>query len=52
MDAHLLAPEARYPTRTQVYLRTLANLTNPSEVRSVLQLARKQVRLRRSAPNC
>ena len=28
----------------QVYLRTLANLSNPSEVRSVLQLARKQVR--------
>ena len=28
----------------QVYLRTLANLTNPSEVRSVLQLGRKQVR--------
>ena len=27
----------------QVYLRTLANLTNPSEVRSVLQLGRKQV---------
>ena len=25
-----------------VYLRTLANLTNPSEVRSILQLARKQ----------
>ena len=28
----------------KVYLRTLANLTNPSEVRSVLQLGRKQVR--------
>ena len=28
-----------------VYLRTLANLTNPSEVRSVLQLGRKQVEL-------
>ena len=28
----------------QVYLRTLANLTNPSEVRSVLQLGRKEVR--------
>ena len=27
----------------QVYLRTLANLTNPSEVRSVLQLGRKHV---------
>ena len=27
-----------------VYLRTLANLTNPSEVRSVLQLGRKEVR--------
>ena len=33
----------RQPQR-QVYLRTLANLTNPSEVRSVLQLGRKQVR--------
>ena len=31
---------ARQPTR-QVYLRTLANLTNPSEVRGVLQLVRK-----------
>ena len=27
----------------QVYLRTLANLTNPAEVRSILQLGRKQV---------
>ena len=27
-----------------VYLRTLANLTSPSEVRSILQLGRKQVR--------
>ena len=26
-----------------VYLRTLANLTNPSEVRSILQLSRKEV---------
>ena len=33
----------RQPAR-QVYLRTLANLTNPFEVRSVLQLGRKQVR--------
>ena len=33
----------RQPER-QVYLRTLANLTNPSEVRSVLQLGRKKVR--------
>ena len=33
----------RQPQR-QVYLRTLANLTNPSEVRSVLQRGRKQVR--------
>ncbi len=32
----------RQPER-QVYLRTLANLTNPSEVRGVLQLGRKQV---------
>ena len=34
------------PTR-EVYLRTLANLTNPSEVRGVLQIQRKQYR---SAP--
>ena len=27
----------------QLYLRTLANLTNPSEVRSILQLARKEL---------
>lgn len=32
---------ATQPER-QVYLRTLANLTNPSEVRSVLRLGRKQ----------
>ena len=31
-----------YPER-QVYLRTLANLTSPAEVRSILQLGRKQV---------
>lgn len=31
----------RQPERT-VYLRTLANLTNPSEVRGLLQLARKE----------
>ncbi len=34
-------PKAMQPER-QVYLRTLANLSNPSEVRSVLQLAYKQ----------
>ena len=28
----------------QIYLRTLANLTSPGEVRSILQLGRKQVR--------
>ena len=28
----------------QVYLRTLANLTNPAEVRSILQLGKKEVR--------
>ncbi|MDE2779712.1 MAG: AAA family ATPase [Chloroflexota bacterium] len=27
----------------QLYMRTLANLTNPSEVRSILQLARKEL---------
>ena len=31
----------KQPTR-QLYLRTLANLTNPSEVRGVLQIMRKQ----------
>ena len=34
----------------QVYLRTLANLTNPSEVRSVLQLGRKQVETETLSP--
>ena len=33
-----------------VYLRTLANLTNPSEVRSILQLARKQFETRTLSP--
>ena len=37
-------PKRGIQPERQVYLRTLANLTNPSEVRSVLQLARKQVR--------
>ena len=32
----------RQPER-QLYLRTLANLTNPAEVRSLLQLARKEL---------
>ena len=42
----------RQPAR-QVYLRTLANLTNPFEVRSVLQLGRKQrFGPRRSTPSC
>ena len=34
----------------EVYLRTLANLTNPSEVRSVLQLGRKQVETETLSP--
>ena len=34
----------------EVYLRTLANLTNPSEVRSILQLARKQLQTRTLSP--
>ena len=34
----------------QVYLRTLANLTSPSEVRSILQLGRKQVRAEAISP--
>ena len=29
--------------KRQLYMRTLANLTNPSEVRSILQLARKEL---------
>ena len=33
---------AKQPAR-QLYMRTLANLTNPSEVRSLLQLARKDL---------
>ncbi len=36
--------QAAQPKR-QVYLRTLTNLSNPSEVRSVLQLARGNVKL-------
>ena len=35
----------------QVYLRTLANLTNPAEVRSILQLGRKDVRAESIAPD-
>ena len=35
----------------QVYLRTLANLTSPSEVRSILQLGRKQVRKEAISPD-
>ena len=35
-----------------VYLRTLANLTNPSEVRSILQLARKQFQTRTLSRRC
>lgn len=40
----------RQPERG-VYLRTLANLTNPSEVRSVLQLGRKQFQTESVEPN-
>ena len=35
----------------QVYLRTLANLTSPSEVRSILQLGRKEVRTEAISPD-
>ena len=35
----------------QVYLRTLANLTSPSEVRSILQIGRKQVRTEAISPD-
>ena len=34
-----------------VYLRTLANLTSPSEVRSILQLGRKEVRTEAISPD-
>ena len=35
----------------QVYLRTLANLTNPAEVRSILQLGRKQFQTETIGPD-
>ena len=35
----------------EVYLRTLANLTSPSEVRSILQLGRKEVRTEALSPD-
>ena len=35
----------------QVYLRTLANLTSPGEVRSILQLGRKHVRTETISPD-
>ena len=35
----------------QVYLRTLANLTNPAEVRSILQLGRKQFQTETISPD-
>ena len=40
----------RQPERP-VYLRTLANLTNPSEVRSLLRLGRRQVQMTRVEPH-
>ena len=39
-----------HPER-QVYLRTLANLTSPGEVRSILQLGRKEVRTETISPD-
>ena len=39
----------RQPDR-EVYLRTLANLTNPSEVRGILQLGRKKFETRTLSP--
>ena len=39
--SYLGRPNASQPERA-LYLRTLANLTNPSEVRGILQLARKE----------
>ena len=41
---------ATQPER-DVYLRTLANLTNPSEVRSILQLGRKPIRTESLSPD-
>ena len=38
------------PPERQVYLRTLANLTSPAEVRSILQLGRKQVQTETIGP--
>lgn len=38
-----------HPER-QIYLRTLANLTSPAEVRSILQLGRKEVRTEKVSP--
>ena len=43
-------PERQIPER-QVYLRTLANLTSPSEVRSILQLGRNEVRTEVISPD-
>lgn len=42
--------QGSYPER-QVYLRTLANLASPSEVRSILQLGRKQVHTETISPD-
>ena len=39
-----------HPER-EVYLRTLANLTSPSEVRSILQLGRKDIRAEAISPD-
>ena len=43
-------PSGSLPER-EVYLRTLANLTSPSEVRSILQLGRKQVQTETISPD-
>lgn len=45
-----LGRSRRSQPQRHVYLRTLANLTNPSEVRSVLQLGRKQVETETLSP--
>ena len=42
--------DGRNQPERQVYLRTLANLTSPAEVRSILQLGRKQVRTETISP--
>ena len=48
--SYLGRKNASQPER-ELYLRTLANLTNPSEVRGILQLARKDFRTAEISPD-